>query len=642
MAQTRALAGECCRLLAEDGPLAAQVPGFRGRSQQQEMTRRVADAIESGDNLVVEAGTGVGKTFAYLLPAVLSGKKVVISTGTRYLQDQIYSKDLPLMLRALNLAVDTALLKGRSNYLCLERLEQAWQARSLEDDVNAVITRVHRWSKTTSDGDISEFDGLGEDDPLWASMTSTPENCLGARCPKSDKCYVNAARNRALEADVVVVNHYLLLADMSLREEGFSQLLPRVDTVIVDEAHQLSDVADHFFSDSFSAHECAQFLRDVRAAGDDAKTPELLDAGEELKKAVKDMAKALAGFSEKEATAAALENDAVAAARRALAGVLERLADALKPLAQKSDQLFKLHERGEDMKRRFAAMFETGPDRLGWYQAGNGSFRFHASPADVAPLLNERHGLYDANWIYTSATLSLGGDFSYFLSRVGHEKTCDCVALDSPFDYARQAALYVPPDLPEPNAPGHTARLVEIGYRLIEMARGGVFFLFTSHRALNEAAKKIAGETDYALLVQGKAPKFELIRRFCDMPNAVLLGTSGFWEGVDVRGAGLRCVIIDRLPFASPADPLTRGRIHNAREQGRNFFVETTLPEAVISLRQGVGRLIRDETDVGVVMIGDVRLRTRPYGKVFLKSLPPMKHYGRLDPLRAYLGAEAG
>ncbi len=637
--QSGELADECGRLLADDGPFAALVPEFRSRPQQEAMTRRVAAAIEGGSDLVIEAGTGVGKTFAYLLPAVLSGRKVIISTGTRYLQDQIYAKDLPLVLKALGIAADTALLKGRSNYLCLERLEQAWQTQSLDGGDNDLVGRIYRWSKTAPDGDISDFDELGEDNPLWAALTSTPENCLGTRCSKFDKCCVAAARNRALQADVVVVNHYLLLADMSLKEEGFGQLLPEADTVIVDEAHQLGDVADQFFSTSFTGYQCTQLLRDLRGAGDEAKTPELMNADTVLGAAVKAMGKALGKLPARELTSTALDNDDVAAARRALADALEQFAAALKPLQRQSEQLFNLWERAADLKQRFAAVLEVGGDQVGWYQAEHGAFRFHASPAEVASLLGDKHKLYNANWIYTSATLSLDGDFTYFLAQTGLDKTCDCVALDSPFDYAEQAALYVPTDLPEPNDPEHTTRVVEAGYALLEMAQGGVFFLFTSHRALQAAAGKIADETDYTLLVQGSAPKFELIRRFCDTPNAVLLGTAGFWEGVDVRGAGLRCVIIDRLPFASPADPLTQGRIRKAREQGRDFFRESTLPEAVISLRQGIGRLIRDESDMGVVMIGDRRLRTRGYGKIFLNSLPPMKRCGRLDSLRPYLGA---
>ncbi len=634
-------ADEAVRLLAGDGPFASLVEGFRARPQQEAMARRVAASIKGGDNLVVEAGTGVGKTFAYLVPAVLSGRKVVISTATRYLQDQIYSKDLPLVLKALGVAADAALLKGRSNYLCLERLEQAWKARSLDEVGGDLVERVHRWSKTTSGGDVSDFDELSENDPSWAALTSTPENCLGTRCPKYDQCFVVAARNHALQADLVVVNHYLLLADMSLKEEGFSQLLPEAATVIVDEAHQLGDVADQFFALSFSARQCTQLLRDLRVVGDEAKTPALLSAAEELEDAVKTTGKALAKLPEREATEKALENDAVAAARGALSAALEHLEAALKTRREQSEQLHNLWERGEDLKRRFVEVLEAGSGRVGWYQAERGGFRFHSSPAEIAPLLDDKRRLYDANWIYTSATLSVGGDFSYFLACTGLDDDCDCVALDSPFDYAEQAALYVPAELPDPNHPEHTASVVEAGYPLIEMAEGGAFLLFTSHRALQEAAEKIAAETRYTLLVQGKAPKIELVRRFCDEPDAVLLGTSGFWEGVDVRGAGLRCVIIDRLPFAFPGDPLTRGRMRLAAEEGRNFFKETTLPEAVISLRQGIGRLIRDETDNGVVMIGDRRLRTKPYGKVFLESLPPMKRCGRLELLRPYLRAGA-
>ena len=661
------LIAECSRALADAGPFAALVPEFRSRPQQDAMTRRVAEAIAGRSNLVVEAGTGVGKTFAYLVPAVLFGGKVVISTATRYLQDQIYEKDLPLVLEALNVAADTALLKGRSNYLCLERLEQAWRSRSLDAERSDVIERVYRWSKTAPGGDISDFDGLGEDDPLWASMTSTSENCLGAGCPKYEQCCVVKARNRALEANLVVVNHYLLLADMTLKEEGFGQLLPEVGTVIVDEAHQLGDIADQFFSTAFTSHQVMQLLHDLRGEGDEAKTPALTDASAEVTAAVKAMVQALSRLPSREATSVALKDDNAAAAQRSLAWAIGRLADALRPLEGRSEQLDNLVKRCQDLQTQFMLVLAPGDDadggadedtaedeepgtasqacaRIGWYQAEANSFRFYSSPADVTPLLGEKQKLYDANWIYTSATLSLGGDFSYFLSRSGLDEGCACVALDSPFDYAEQAALYVPKNLPEPGRPGHTESVVEVAYPLLEMVQGsrggdagGAFFLFTSHRALKVAAEKIGGETDYTLLVQGTAPKARLIRRFRAAPGAVLLGTASFWEGVDVRGAGLRCVIIDKLPFASPADPLTRGRSALAARAGRSYFREASLPEAVIALRQGIGRLIRDEADAGVVMIGDTRLRTRNYGRVFLDSLPPMKRCSRVESLRPYL-----
>ena len=632
------LAKECSRLLAHGGRFSELVNDFRARPQQDAMTRCVADAIENGDNLVVEAGTGIGKTFAYLVPVILSGKKVVISTATRYLQDQIYSKDLPLVLEALAVSNDTALLKGRSNYLCLERLEQMWQTKSLDDNTNEMIDGVYQWSKTVTDGDISDFAGLSEDDPLWPALTSTSENCFGSHCPKFDKCCVVAARNRAIQADIVVVNHHLLLADMVLKEEGFGQLLPDVDTVIVDESHQLGDIADRFFSISFTSSQCIQLLRDMRAVKDEAKSLELMNAIAEFELAVKSMIKVFGQLPDRQLIASALENDDCSAGQRMLSRSIEQLAAVFKLLRQQSDQLLNLWERSEDMKKQFATVFNSDDSQVNWYRVDKNSFRLYASPIKTAPLLNDKQKLYDANWVYTSATLSVNGDFTYFLSQIGLDKKCSCIALDSPFDYVKQAALYIPADLPEPNDSTHTASVVEASYPLLEMAQGGIFFLFTSHRALQVAAEKIEKETSYILLVQGKSSKAELIRQFYNTPNAVLLGTSGFWEGVDVRGAGLRCVIIDRIPFASPSDPLTQGRISKSIEQGGNFFKESTLPEAVIALRQGIGRLIRDETDIGVVMVGDIRLRTRSYGKVFLNSLPPMKRCQRVSFLRPYLG----
>ncbi len=628
------------RSLGDSGPFAKLVPQFRARPQQAAMTQHVAKAIENGETLAIEAGTGVGKTFAYLVPAVLSGKKVVISTATRYLQDQIYSKDLPRVLEALGIAVDVALLKGRANYLCLERLEREFLEQSLLDRHDRDKTRrIYEWSKTDPGGDISNFPDLGEDDPLWASLTSTTENCLGSRCPKFDKCCVVAARSHAKQAEVVIINHYLLLADLALKEEGFSQLFPDIDTVIVDEAHQLRDIADRFFSIIFTESQCNQFLHDVQSACEEVKVPELVDARDRLQAAAKEWGEAFRSLPDKGLTAEALANAAVVATRDRLSGSLERLTKVLGGLKGGFDRLAGLHDCVREMQRRFAAVCTTNDGHIGWYQHTGGSLRLYASPAEVAPLLDDKTRLYKANWIYTSATLSVNADFSYFLSQAGLGDDCLCVALDSPFDYSRQAALYIPEGLPEPNDAEHTRSVVEASYPLLEMSRGGVFFLFTSYRALRIAEEKLKQETDRVLLVQGTVPKAELIRKFFRTPEALLLGTTGFWEGVDVRGAGLCCVIIDRLPFASPADPLIQGRMREAKELGRNFFRENMLPEAVISLRQGIGRLIRDETDLGAVMIGDRRLRTKSYGKVFLNSLPRMKYCKQASSLRFYLGA---
>ena len=636
------LAENSKRSLGDDGPFAKLIPRFRTRDQQLEMVQHVAKAIEDGETLVVEAGTGVGKTFAYLVPAVLSGRKVVISTATRYLQDQIYSKDLPRVLEALGVAADVALLKGRANYLCLDRLEREFREQSLTDDRDDdTVERIYEWSKTNPGGDISDFPDIGEDDPLWPSLTSTAENCQGSRCPKFDKCCVAAARNHAKRAEIVVINHYLLLADLELKEEGFSQLLPDIDTVIVDEAHQLRDIADRFFSVTFTESQCNRFLRDLRSACEEVKAPGLTDARDRFQAALKELSEAFRTLPDKGLTAETLGNDAVAAGRDTLGGELERLGKVLASLQEGFDRLASLHERVREMQRCFLAVFETGGGHIGWYRRVGESFRLHASPIEVAPLLDDKTRLYKANWIYTSATLSVNADFSHFLSQAGLEKDCLCVMLDSPFDYAKQAALYVPGGLPEPNDLEHTGSVVEASYPLLEMSQGGVFFLFTSHRALRLAQAKLKKETDRVLLVQGTMPKAELVRRFFRTPDAVLLGTAGFWEGVDVRGAGLRCVIIDRLPFASPADPLIQGRMREARERGRNFFKEYILPEAVISLRQGIGRLIRDETDIGAVMIGDRRLRTKGYGKVFLNSLPRMKYCRHTSSLRSYLGGGA-
>ena len=631
------LASVCEALLTDNQQLKTHIPNFRSRSQQIEMARYVAAAITNNETLVIEAGTGTGKTFAYLLPAILSRKKVVISTHTRYLQDQIYNKDLPTLLPILNLSdeINVALLKGRSNYLCLDRLSKRWQTMELNQSRQSLVEKIHAWSKQTVSGDINEFKSIGSENSLWPNITSTAENCLGTKCDYYDSCFVSQARKNAMQADIVIVNHYLLLADMTLKEDGFGQLLPNVDTVIVDEAHQLKDVADNFLGSSFGSRQIENLLEDVSQDEVFTDTPALRVVIQAVSDKVDQVEREMQGNDERGDTVVLLDNPIFVDHAKALQANLEELERLLAEQKDRSEELKQYQQRTQNLLERLQdSLYADAEQVISWYQHKNGHFNFYNSPAEIAPLLNEGCGLYDANWIYTSATLSVNGKFNYLHTTLGIDSDSTSIALSSPFNYQNQAMLYLPSDLPEPNTPDYTESLVAASYPLLDMIDGKTFFLFTSHKALQIAKKLLKNRKEFSLLVQGDTPHREMIQQFYDQPNALLLGTAGFWEGVDVRGAGLRCVIVDRLPFASPQDPLIKGRIRIARKHNEDFFNKSQLPEAVVSLRQGIGRLIRDESDTGIIMIGDRRLWTKSYGKVFMNSLPPMKKHHDFEHLK--------
>lgn len=616
-------------ILGADGPLAASLPGFRPRRAQGQMAAAVADALAERTALIVEAGTGTGKTFAYLVPAMLAGRRVLISTGTRTLQDQLYAKDVPLVAGALGSPARIALLKGRSNYLCIDRLKRQVAQRAL-DGVAArdpLLARIEAWSTTTRTGDLAEVPGLTEAQSVWPQVTSTRDNCLGQRCPEYAGCHVVAARRDAQAADLVIVNHHLLLADLALKEDGFGDLLGAADAVILDEAHQLPDLATQFFGAQFSARQCETLLSEGKAAllrgggslaeiGPTARSVEAAtgavlaalprgaarqrweDAGEELDSAVlalvaalRDYGSALGDASPQPAVAA------VAARAEALSGTLERIVLA-----------------GSDQGARTV---ET---------TGRG-FTLGLLPFDVSARFRGLVTAHPAAWVFTSATLSVGEDFGHFAARLGLEDA-PTLRIPSPFDYGAQAMLYLPQDMPEPSQPGYVDAVIDASVPLLEAAGGGAFLLFTSHRALAQGAARLRatwdGAADRPLLVQGEGPRERLLREFREHGDAVLLGTASFWEGVDVKGDALRLVIIEKLPFASPDDPLTKARIEHLQRSGGNAFRDHQLPEAVLALKQGVGRLIRSETDRGMIVICDPRLLGKSYGRVFRASLPEM------------------
>ncbi|MDX1606515.1 MAG: ATP-dependent DNA helicase, partial [Candidatus Competibacterales bacterium] len=627
-------------LLGAEGPLARQIPGFAPRIQQQQLTAAVAATLDDDTLLVAEAGTGIGKTFAYLVPALLADKKVIISTGTRNLQDQLYHKDLPLVREALGRPLRAALLKGRANYLCRYRLQQA-RAGGRADRTGAVqLERIADWSRRTRSGDIAEVTDVPEDSPLWPRVTSTVDNCLGQQCPLLDECHVLQARRRALEADLVVVNHHLLCADLALKDEGFGEILPGADAFVIDEAHQLPDIAGQFFGLSLSSGQIQDLGRDGRTE-QAREAPEFTDLGErcrELEQAAALLHRAL-GEPRRAAWPEVLAAPVVAEALERLAATLARLAEALAEGARRGPGLAHGLERCRQLQTRLQAFAEpAAADCVYWFDQRTRSLTLHATPLDVSTAFRQRLERYRCAWVFTSATLAVGEDFGHFTRRLGLDGAAT-LRLESPFDYARNALLYHPRGLPEPADVGYTGAVLEAALPVLAASGGRAFILFTSHQALRTAAGELESRLSYPLLVQGTLPKGALLERFRRLGNAVLLGTASFWEGVDVRGEALSCVIITKLPFAAPGDPLTQARSEALRRQGGNPFTDYQLPQAVIALKQGVGRLIRDVDDRGVLMLADPRLLSRGYGRVFLDSLPPMARTRSLDRVRRFFAA---
>ena len=634
-----------------DGPLASAMPDFRARASQSRMAERVADALAAREPLLVEAGTGTGKTFAYLVPALLSGKRVLISTGTRTLQDQLFAKDLPLVGSALGMPLRAALLKGRSNYLCRYRMLSHTLQRDIEG-VSPMMARVERWSGMTATGDLAEVPGLSEADPLWGAITSTRDNCLGQRCDEYSKCHVVAARRAAHEADIVVVNHHLLLADLALKQDGFGDLLGAADAVILDEAHQLPDLATQFFGATVASRQVEILLADARAAMQAAGISAAVLAA--AARGVEESLNATLGVLPRgtgrvgwEQTQADLESFvlSIADAVRKLGDACRQASDAA-PVAQCAARALQLADLLERIARNKGENGNGGVEEgARTVEATARHFTLSLLPFDISARFRGIVEARPAAWVFTSATLSVGEDFSHFATALGLD-AADTLHIASPFDYERQALLYLPEGMPDTQSPAYLDAVVELAVPLIDAARGGAFLLFTSHRALQRAAGLLrehwAGEQPYPLLVQGDGPRERLLREFREHGSAVLLGTASFWEGVDVKGSALRLVVIEKLPFASPEDPLVKARIEHLKLNGGNAFREYQLPEAVIALKQGVGRLIRDEDDSGVVVICDPRLTSKSYGRVFHASLPPLRVTRDGDEVRRFLRIVAG
>jgi ATP-dependent DNA helicase DinG len=620
-------------VFSDGGLLSQAIPGYRLREQQLEMAQAVTAAIEQASVLIAEAGTGTGKTFAYLVPALLHGGKVIISTGTKTLQDQLFDRDIPLVRKVLSVPVTIALLKGRANYICHHHLERAkTDGRFVARDDVVHLARIDSYARTSTSGDRSGLAEVPEDASVWPLVTSTRENCLGSECPYHSKCFVLEARKQALEADVVVVNHHLFFADLVLRDEGVGELLPACNTVIFDEAHQLPDTASVFFGEQLSSNQLVELGRDIRLelAANAADASELQLQAQLTEKAARDLRLQFANeVVRKTYNEVSADTDFVAALDHAEQQVQELIAQ-LDIHAARSEGLHHCWERATQLADAIERWRnEADMDHVRWIEVFAASVHLNSTPLSVANAFRNQLAGHPKAWIFTSATLSVRQDFSHYQQQMGLEAAVT-ESWDSPFDYQNQSLLYVPEGMPDPNSAGYTQAVVDHAMPVIEAAGGHTFFLFTSLRAMREARKLLASMMqakglDLPLLMQGEGSRSELLARFRSLGNAILLGSQSFWEGVDVRGDALSLVIIDRLPFAPPDDPVLAARIASINREGRNAFMEYQLPEAVITLRQGAGRLIRDERDRGVLMICDPRLIGKSYGRRIWQSLPPMR-----------------
>ncbi|WBY01861.1 ATP-dependent DNA helicase [Ramlibacter tataouinensis] len=662
---------------AADGALPRAVPAFRARPAQTEMALAVAAAIEQGGALVVEAGTGVGKTFSYLVPALLSGERVLLSTATKTLQDQLFGRDLPRLVEALGLPVRTALLKGRGSYLCLHRMELARQDPGAADrSAMAALARVEQWAQATRTGDLAELPGLDERSPVIPLVTSTRENCLGSACPRFRECHVNHARREALAADVVVVNHHLFFADLAVRESGMAELLPTVRVAVFDEAHQLNETGVQFLGRQLGTGQLLDFTRDLLAAGLQLARglqdwQQVAGALERATRELRMVVGRASASSRLRWAGAAPEGVPAADWQAALADVQSACEDAIDALATVSEiapDFIRLQERAAALAERAARFLsEAEPGSVRWLDVGL-QLRLVESPLDIAEAVrgkllkaepaadtatepaDEWGEAQDAApprraWIFTSATLGDDERLSWFTEPCGLQDA-RVLRVGSPFDYPSQAALYLPRDLPRPADPGHAGAVAQLAAGAAQRLGGRTMVLTTTLRALRavgeDLQQRFRDSSEVEVLVQGQWPKRRLIERFREGsqqggPGCLLVASASFWEGVDVPGDALELVVIDKLPFPPPGDPLVEARSQRLEGQGRNAFKDYFVPEAAVALKQGAGRLIRRETDRGILVVCDTRLAGMPYGRRLLAALPPMRRLTTQDEFEAAL-----
>ncbi|HHW7506697.1 TPA: ATP-dependent DNA helicase [Mannheimia haemolytica] len=626
---------------SENGLLSQNISGFRPRQAQLEMAQAVAKAVKFATPVVIEAGTGTGKTFAYLVPALLSGKKTILSTGSKNLQDQLFNRDLPTIQKALKYKGKIALLKGRANYLCLERLDQVTAMGVLGDkSVLADLKKVSKWQNATKTGDLSECITIAEDSPILPQLVSTTESCLGSDCPHFKDCYVVQARRKAMEADVVVVNHHLFCADMAVKETGFGELIPEAELVIFDEAHQLPDIASQYFGQSLSSRQLFDICKDTNIVyrTELKDLAQLGKAADHLTKVVQDFRLLMGGEGQIRGNLRDLFRDKkVVDGLVKVAENIDFLSEVVKKALGRSETLDKIFERLAEVKVQLKKLMDTSvTGYCYWYEANGRSFGLHITPLTVADKFGEQLKNQQIGWVFTSATLEVGGKFDHFCQRLGIENAKQLV-LQSPFDYQNQSLLCVPRYLPDTNKSNTLTALGQLLKPVIEANKGRCFLLCTSYYMMRGLADFLREHSSLNVLLQGETSKSRLLEKFVKEDHSVLVATQSFWEGIDVRGDDLSLVIIDKLPFTSPDEPLLKARMEDCKIQGGDPFNDIQIPEAVITLKQGVGRLIRDVTDRGVVIICDSRLVMRNYGQTFLKSLPPSKRTRDLDNVIQFL-----
>ena len=646
------------RVFGEGGTLQKAVAGFKHRAQQVEYAEAVLEAIESSGVLIAEAGTGTGKTFAYLAPALLAGGRVIVSTGTKTLQDQLFHRDLPRVREALGIPVDTALLKGRANYVCLHHLEAATQQGTFaaREEV-AHLHKIRSFAARSMSGDKGDCGDVPEASPAWAQATSTRENCLGSACKHYQDCFVMKARKRAAEADVIVVNHHLFFADVALRDDGAADLLPAANTVIFDEAHHLPDLARLFFGQSVSTTQLLELARDTRLAEAQhaRESTGMGDAAADMERAARDLRIALGNASGRTALNAIRDRKGFDAAVDALAVTVGALAEKLRAQEERAEEIRNCRARasailaqltdwrGQDERPKEDAYGEPlAGGSVRWIEAYAQSAVLYVTPLDVARIFHDQMKGAERAWIFTSATLSVNGDFSHYQREMGLAEATTR-SWPSPYDFEKQALLYVPVGLPDPNTEGYPEAVIDAAWPVVRASGGHAFLLFTSLRAMDRGFERLRArleteELDWPLLLQGRGSKNELLERFRRAPNAILVASQSFWEGVDVKGEQLSVVVIDRLPFNPPDDPVLAACIERINRAGGNAFMDYQLPRAVIALKQGAGRLIRDETDRGALMICDPRLVDKPYGKRIWRALPPFRRTRALADVEAFFG----
>lgn len=627
---------------AADGPLAQRLDGFTPRPAQVRLAAAIADAFASCDELIAEAGTGTGKTYAYLVPALLSGQRVIVSTGTRALQDQLYHRDLPRLRQALGVGIRSALLKGRANYLCLYRMNQTrGEPRLPTRETIGQFQRVLAWSTHTRSGDLAELADLPEDSPLWPQITSTTDNCLGNDCPFWSECFVVKARAQAQAADLVVVNHHLLLADLAIKQEGFGEILPGAQAFVLDEAHQLPELATRFFGEAIGARPLHDLARDAvtECAGVAGALASVQAPARALEHALRVLRLALDPLPPRGTQARLLDDGEAATALEELDAAIADLIAASEPLREASPGFAALHARTELQRARLARWQANNDDEVRWYETSARGFILQRTPLDVSAPLRAFRESSRAAWVFTSATLAVEGRFDHIAHRLGLLEPATLLQ-PSPFDWQRQALCYLPPNLPEPNTREYVAAVLAALRPVLKASGGRAFLLFTSHRALREAAGLLADDP-WPLFVQGTAPRNVLLERFRASGNGVLLGAASFWEGVDVPGDALSVVAIDRLPFAAPDDPVLAARLDAVRRGGGNPFRDEQMPSAVIALKQGAGRLIRNFSDRGVLVLCDPRLLGKSYGRTFLDSLPALPRTRTLADVQAFFARQS-